>query len=150
MYQSQYANAQTTMSGTIKDGGSGMSLPGATVLVKGTTNGVTSDLDGKYSIELQSENAILQFSFMGYIAIEVSVKGKTLINVSLVQSAESLSEVVVTALGIKRETKSLGYSITEVEGDAISQVKETNAINGLQGKVAGVNITGNATGAGIK
>jgi len=143
----QYANAQTTVSGTIRDGDSGMTLPGATVLVKGTTNGVSSDLDGKYSIELKNENAILQFSFMGYVASEVSVKGKILIDVSLVQSAESLGEVVVTALGIKRETKSLGYSITEVKGDAISQVKETNAINGLQGKIAGVNITGNATGA---
>ncbi|MCG9792266.1 SusC/RagA family TonB-linked outer membrane protein [Flavobacterium algicola] len=143
----QNIKAQATVSGTIKDGVTGMTLPGATILVKGTKIGASTDMDGKYNIQVQSDNAVLQFSFMGYESSEIAVKGKSVINISLNQSAESLTEVVVTALGIKRDAKSLGYSITEVKGDAVSQVKQTNAINGLQGKIAGVNITGNSTGA---
>ncbi|PHS54755.1 MAG: SusC/RagA family TonB-linked outer membrane protein [Lutibacter sp.] len=136
-----------TVSGTITDASDGTPLPGVNVIIKGTTNGVSSDFDGKYSIEMNNDNAILQFSFLGFKTQEITVNGKSRINVALVQSSESLDEVVVTALGIKKETKSLGYSITEVKGDAISLVKETNAINALQGKVAGVNITSNSTGA---
>jgi TonB-linked SusC/RagA family outer membrane protein len=136
-----------TVTGTITDIMDWTSLPGVNVILKGSETGASSDFDGKYSIEVTSANAILQFSYIGYATQEISVNGKTIINVSMMQSAESLNEVVVTALGIKKETKSLGYSITEVKGDAMSLVKETNAINALQGKVAGVNITSNATGA---
>jgi TonB-dependent SusC/RagA subfamily outer membrane receptor len=137
-----------TVNGTITDASDGTLLPGVSVIIKGTETGVSSNFDGKYSIEVKNDNAILQFSYMGYISREISLKGKTVMNVTLMLSEESLDEVVITALGIKKETKSLGYSITEVAGDAMSLVKETNAINALQGKVAGVNITGNATGAG--
>lgn len=136
-----------TVNGKITDALDGTPLPGVNVIIKGTGIGVSSDFDGKFSIDVKKENAVLQFSFMGYATQEVSVKGRNVINISLVQSAESLNEVVVTALGIKKEKKSLGYSMTELKGDEVSLVKETNAINALQGKVAGVNITGNATGA---
>jgi TonB-linked SusC/RagA family outer membrane protein len=137
-----------TVNGKITDALDGSPLPGVSVTIKGTVIGVSSDFDGMYSLEVNNDNVILQFSYMGYISQEISLKGETILNVTLKQSAEFLNEVVITALGIQKKTKSLGYSITEVDGDAMSSVKETNAINALQGKVAGVNITGNATGAG--
>lgn len=143
--QSMYA--QTTVTGTITDALDGSALPGVSVIVKGTSNGVASDFDGNYSIELSDTNVVLHFSFVGYTDKEVSVNGKSAINVTLEQSTESLDEVVVTALGIRKETKALGYSLTELKGDEMAAIPETNAINALQGKVAGVNITQNATGA---
>lgn len=139
--------AQTTVTGTITDALDGAALPGVTVIVKGTSNGVASDFDGNYSIELSDTNVVLQFSFVGYADKDISVNGRSVINVTLEQSTESLDEVVVTALGIKKETKALGYSLTELKGDEMSAIPETNAINALQGKVAGVNITQNSTGA---
>ncbi|MFT6842209.1 MAG: TonB-linked SusC/RagA family outer membrane protein, partial [Psychroserpens sp.] len=137
-----------TVNGKITDALDGTPLPGVSVIVKGTSTGVSSDFDGMYSLDVKKSNAILQFSYMGYVAQEVSVNGRTLINIKLEQGAESLDEIVVTALGIKKSTRSLGYSLTEVKGDEMSANRQTNAINALQGKVAGVNITGNATGAG--
>ncbi len=140
-------HAQSTIiKGTVSDT-DGITLPGVSVIVKGTTIGASTDMDGKYSLKVPNSNAVLNFSFLGYTTKSVSVNGKNVINVTLEESAESLDEIVVTALGIKKSTKSLGYSITEVKGESMSLVKETNAINALQGKVAGVSITGNATGA---
>ncbi|MEN8124824.1 MAG: SusC/RagA family TonB-linked outer membrane protein [Bacteroidota bacterium] len=139
--------AQITVTGTITDAQDGTTLPGVNVIVKGTTVGVSSDFDGNYSIELSDPNVVLAFSFIGYSDQEIAVNELRVINVALVQSSESLDEVVVTALGIKKETKALGYSLTELKGDEMSAIPETNAINSLQGKVAGVNITQNSTGA---
>ena len=144
-FQSFYA--QTTVTGKITDALDGQPLPGVNVIVKGTSHGVSSDFDGNYSIELDDSNVVLVFSFIGYSDKEISVNGRSVIDVKMEQSAESLDEVVVTALGIKKETKALGYSLTELKGDEMSKIPETNAINALQGKVAGVNITQNATGA---
>ena len=140
--------AQKTITGTITDAADGIALPSVTVLEKGTSNGVTSDFEGNYSIEVSGENAVLQFSFLGYTTKEITVGTNSVINVSLVEGTEALDEVVVTALGIKKETKALGYSLTQVGGNAISAIKTPNAINALQGKIAGVNITQNSTGAG--
>ena len=125
----------------------GMPLPGASVSVKGTSNGTQTDFDGNYSIEVNLGN-VLVFSFVGQKTEERTVDASSNINVTLAQDAEALDEVVVTALGIRKETKALGYSLTEVSGDEMSTVKQTNAINSLQGKIAGVNITQNSTGAG--
>ncbi|REE80449.1 TonB-linked SusC/RagA family outer membrane protein [Lutibacter oceani] len=135
-----------TVSGTITDAMDGSSLPGVNIVVKGTSIGASSDFDGNYSIEITNTDAVLQFSYLGYATKEVAVNGKTVINVSLNQSAESLSEVVVTALGITREKKSLGYSVSEVDGSSVSLAKETNVVNSLSGKVAGVVITQSASG----
>ncbi len=141
-------HAQSTIiNGTVSDT-DGITLPGVSVIVKGTTIGASTDMDGKYSLKVPNSNTVLNFSFLGYTTKSVSVNGKNVINVILEESAEALDEIVVTALGVKRAAKSLGYSLTEVKGAEISAIKETNAINALQGKVAGVNITGNATGAG--
>jgi TonB-linked SusC/RagA family outer membrane protein len=133
-----------SISGTVSDE-SGVPLPGATVLVEGTQNGVSTDFDGNYSIDASSGDTLV-FSFVGYTSQSVVVGSSATVNVSL-QPDNALSEVVVTALGVKRNTKAVGYSITQVEGDAISANPSTNAINALQGKVAGVMITGSAMGA---
>ena len=138
----------TTVTGTITDASDGMPLPGVTVLEKGTSNGATTNFDGNYTIQISNGNATLQFSSLGYTSTEVSVNGQSVINLSLDEGSEALDEVVVTALGIKKETKALGYSLTQVDGEAISAIKTPNAINALQGKIAGVNITQNSTGAG--
>ncbi|MEP4948427.1 MAG: SusC/RagA family TonB-linked outer membrane protein, partial [Flavobacteriaceae bacterium] len=135
----------STVSGTVSDN-SGSPLPGVNVVEKGTSNGTSTDFDGNYSLSVSSD-ATLVFSSLGYHTKEITVNGQSTINLSLAEDASQLDEVVVTALGIKKETKALGYSLTEVKGEEIATVKTTNAINSLQGKIAGVNISQNATGA---
>ena len=133
-----------SISGTVSDE-NGVPLPGATVLVEGTSNGVSTDFDGNYSINASSGDTLV-FSFVGYTSQSVVVGSSSTINVSL-QPDNALEEVVVTALGVKRNVKAVGYSITQVDGGEISDNKTTNAINALQGKVAGVMVTGSAMGA---
>lgn len=135
-----------TVNGTITDALDGTLLPGVNVIIKGTATGVSSNFEGEYSIEVASADAILQFSYLGYSTKEIKVNGKSIINVSLNQSAESLEEVVVTALGITREKKSLGYSVSEVDGSSVSLAKESNVVNSLSGKVAGVVVTQSTSG----
>ncbi|NNG09319.1 MAG: SusC/RagA family TonB-linked outer membrane protein [Arenibacter sp.] len=134
------------VTGTVTDD-LGDPLPGVNVVEKGTVNGTSTDFDGNYSINVSSKTGVLVFSSLGFSSKEVAIDGQSVINVGLEEDAELLGEVVVTALGIKKETKALGYSLTEVGGEELSTIKQTNAINALQGKVAGVNITQNATGA---
>ena len=133
-----------SISGTVTDE-NGVPLPGATVLVEGTQNGVSTDFDGNYSINASSGDTLV-FSFVGYSNQSVVVGSSATVNVSL-QPDNALSEVVVTALGVKRNVKAVGYSITQVDGEELSSNKSTNAINSLQGKVAGVVVTGSAMGA---
>lgn len=139
-----FAFAQDTVTGNVKDV-AGQGLPGVNIQVKGTNQGAASDFDGNFEINA-SQGDVLVFSFIGFTSKEVIVDGNS-INVTLNEDAESLDEVVVTALGIKKEAKSLGYSLTEVKGDEMNQVKTSSAINSLQGKVAGVNISTSSTGA---
>ncbi|WP_273275672.1 SusC/RagA family TonB-linked outer membrane protein [Maribacter polysiphoniae] len=141
----QGAIAQT-ISGTVTDN-YGTPVPSVNVIEKGTTNGTSTDFDGNYTINVSSTSGTLVFSSLGFVAKEVAIGGKTSINISLVEDVEQLGEVVVTALGIKKEAKAIGYAATEVGGEELATVKVTNAINSLQGKVAGVNITSNSTGA---
>ena len=133
-----------SISGTVTDD-NGVPLPGATVLVEGTQNGVSTDFDGNYSINASSGDTLV-FSFVGYSNQSVVVGSSATVNVSL-QPDNALSEVVVTALGVKRNVKAVGYSITQVGGEELSDNKTTNAINALQGKVAGVMVTGGSMGA---
>lgn len=139
------AAQNSTVTGTVTDD-SGVPLPGANVVEKGTSNGTSADFDGNYTISVGT-NAVLVFSSLGYTTKEVSVNGQSNVNVTLAEDASQLDEVVVTALGIKKSTKALGYSLTEVGGEEIATIKTPNAINSLQGKIAGVNISQNATGA---
>jgi len=137
-----YAQKQQ-VSGVISDV-NGMFLPGVSVVLKGTTTGVTTDFDGNYSIDVPGSTSILVFSYLGMATQEIVVGNQSTINVSLEESSEALNEVVVTALGISREKKSLGYSVSEVAGEEMTTVTQENALNALNGRVAGVQI--NATG----
>ena len=141
----QFAIAQEQkVEGVITEAETGMPLPGVTVMEKGTSNGTSTDFDGNFSITVDS-GATLVFSMVGYATQEVAVTSGE-INIEMQTDTEALDEVVVTALGIKRSEKALGYALTEVGGDELSDVKQVNAINSLQGKVAGLNVTGSATG----
>ena len=124
----------------------GDTLPGVNVFVKGTKQGTTTNNIGKYSIRIADENAVLVFSFLGYLNQEIVVNKQTRININLVPDNKSLNEVVVTALGIKREEKSLGYAATTVGERAVSDAKTNNWVNSLSGKVAGLNIQGAGAG----
>ena len=132
---SAYAQ-QITGSVTDEDG---IPLPGASVVVEGTSNGVTTNFDGNYSIET-SQGDVLIFRFVGYQSQSIIVESSSAINVQLIPN-NALSEVIVTALGISREKKSLGYSVSEVSGESINDVKDDNIANSLIGKVAGLQIT---------
>ncbi|MBT33152.1 MAG: SusC/RagA family TonB-linked outer membrane protein [Thalassobius sp.] len=120
----------------------GEPLPGVNVLIKGTSQGTISDVDGKYSISASSGEDVIIFSFIGFETQEVAIGSQSKIDVSLVESSQQLSEVLVTALGVKREEKSLGYAVQKIEGDAVGQTSESNIVNSLSGKVAGVQVTG--------
>ena len=133
--------AQTTVTGTISDSTDGMELPSVTVLEKGTSNGTTSDFNGKFTIELSNKNATLQFSYLGYKTKEITLNGESILNITLEQSAEALEEVVITALGISREKKSLGYAVTQVSGENVNTIKDNNLASSLAGKVAGLQIS---------
>ncbi len=134
-----------TVTGVVTDAETNEPLIGVTVLEKGTSNGAATDIDGSYSVTLTNSNAVLVFSFVGFATQEIAYTGQSAIDVAL-QSGEQLEEVVVTALGIKKEVKKLGYSVESVAGDAIAQSSDDNVLNALQGKVAGLQI---AEGDGV-
>lgn len=135
----------TTVKGTIKDA-TGEPVIGATVKVKGSTMGVITDIDGNYTIDCPS-NATLEISYIGSKTQIVKVGGKNTIDVTLQDESQAIDEVVVTALGIKRQARSLGYSTTKVSGDDLQLARDPNIGNALSGKVAGVNVSGNGTGS---
>ena len=118
---------------------------GASVVEKGTSNGVVTDLDGKFSLNVKP-GATLIISFVGYKQQEVKA-GNAPLNIVLEEDSKMLSEVVVTALGIKRERKALGYGVAEVQGEALTKAKETNVINSMAGRVPGLVVTQTAGGA---
>ncbi len=128
---------QKTVSGTVSDE-NGLPLIGTTVLVVGTSSGTTTDFDGKYSIKAKAGD-VLSYSYVGYTTQNKTVGAASTINLSL-QSDNTLDEVVVTALGIKRDKKSLGYATQKVDGSEISTTKSDNVLNQLSGKAAGVSI----------
>ncbi len=121
-------------------------LPGATVLVKGLNRGTITEVDGTYSISAAPDE-VLVFSFVGFENIERTVGNQTIINVVLTEGL-ALSEVVVTALGVERQTKALGYAVQAVDGSRFTEARETNVINSLSGRVAGVQITNGSSGIG--
>jgi TonB-linked SusC/RagA family outer membrane protein len=131
---SSYAQQIT---GSVSDD-SGIPLPGASIVIQGSSSGTTTDFDGNFSIET-SQGSTLVISYVGYETQQIVV-GSSPINVQLI-SDNALDEVVVTALGLSREKKSLGYSVTEVDGDEINTIKDNNIASSLMGKVAGLNIT---------
>ncbi len=136
------------VTGTVTAQEDGQPLPGVNVLVKGTTNGTNTDSNGKYSLTLPDGGGTLVFSFIGYRIQEVPVTNQSVVDIVLAQEALSLSEVVVTALGIEKSKAAIAYSLTEVNGDEFTQARENNIANALSGMVAGVNATGISTGPG--
>jgi TonB-linked SusC/RagA family outer membrane protein len=145
LFLSAGAFAQTITGKVTDENGKGLS--DVSVLVKGTAAGVTTDASGKYKISATS-NAVLLFSSVGYTAIEVSAGGRTVVNAVLSTTAQSLDAVVITALGISKQARGLGYSATNIKPDELTINRTPNVINSLQGKVAGVNITSLGTGPG--
>lgn len=134
---------QLQVSGTVKDN-TGELLPGVSIQIKGTTQGGITDMEGRYSLSVSDDQAVLVFSFVGMETQEVNVNGRSVIDIEMNPATIGVSEVVVTALGISREKKSLGYSVAEVEGENLQRVAQENVLNALSGKVAGVTI--NSTG----
>lgn len=135
--------AQTrTISGQVTDRTSGEGLPGVTVLLKGTSTGISTNSDGKFSLSVPESGGVLVFSSVGMATQERTIGSSAEVNVALMQDNKQLGEVVVTALGIEKDVRSLGYATQEIKADQISQKSEPNVLNALQGKVAGVNITG--------
>ncbi len=135
-----------SVTGTVSDV-NGEPVIGAYVLVQGTSNGTSTDADGKYQISVAS-NGTLEFSLVGMKNAVVPVNGKAVINVTLEEDAMLLEDVVVTAMGIKKERKALGYSVTEMKSEEILKNKQTNVVNSLAGKIAGVNVTQGSGAAG--
>ncbi|AEI49138.1 SusC/RagA family TonB-linked outer membrane protein [Runella slithyformis] len=130
-----------TVTGKITSGEDGTGMPGVNVILKGTQKGTSTNGAGTYSIEVAGNNPVLTFSFVGYAAQEIAVGARSIIDVSLTPSAENLSEVVVTALGIKREEKSLGYSVGKIDSKELNRVAQENVLNAMAGKVAGVTVS---------
>lgn len=137
--------AQTTVSGTITDP-TGRPLIGATVVVNHTSNGTTTDLDGRFSLSGVQAADTLVISSIGYQTQRIAVGSQTLFDIVLGESAEILSEVIVTALGIERDKKALGYAAQNISGDEISSARSTNLINNLAGRLAGVQVVGASNG----
>ncbi len=133
-----------TISGTVKGAEDGMPIPGVSVVEKGTTNGTITDIDGNYSITAP-KGAVVTFSFVGMKAQEIPVGSQTTVNVSLESAAVDVDEVVVTALGIKREEKSLGYGVSKVDSEEIQAAAGSDVLSSMQGKVAGLDL-GSAQG----
>jgi TonB-linked SusC/RagA family outer membrane protein len=139
----QQVTAQTrSISGRVTDRQTGEGLPGVTVLVKGTTNGISTNSDGTYTLSnVPQTGGTLVFSSIGFTSTERPIGADNQIDIALATDSKQLSEVVVTALGIERDKRSLGYATQEVKAEQISQKSEPNVLSALQGKVAGVTIT---------
>ena len=141
--------AQKTITGTVTSAEDGSAIPGVQVVVKGTTIGTTTDLDGNYELTVNEQAETLVFKFVGMVSKEIAIGNKQVINVTMRPEVKDIEGVVVTALGISREKKSLGYSVQDLEGDDLNKATQDDAISSLQGRVSGVQIrsSGNMGGS---
>lgn len=139
--------SRTSITGTVT-AADNEPMPGVTIMVKGTNTGTITNADGKYTIEVESGNSMLVFSFIGYQTVEQAVGNQRVINISMKEDVRTIDEVVVTALGIKKKEKSLTYSTQVVGGDELVRAKDPNMINSLAGKTAGVQINRSSAGLG--
>lgn len=142
-----WAHAQT-ITGTVTNATSGEPVEGATVLVKGTRTGVLTGPDGTYTLKLPEGAETLVFSFVGMKRVEVPIDGRTTINATMLSETLELEEVVVTAFGISRDRKALGYGVERLDGASIAQKSEPDALRSIQGKIAGVNIAASSSTPG--
>jgi TonB-linked SusC/RagA family outer membrane protein len=142
--------AQTAaVTGTVRSAEDGGTLTGVNVVVKGTTVLATTDINGRYTIDVPAGATTLTFSYIGFRTLEVPISGRSVVDVRLAVDTRQLDELVVTAFGVEQERKSLGYAVQEVRAASIVEAQQPNLVNALQGKVAGVQITssGGAPGA---
>ncbi len=137
---------QITVSGTVTDP-DGITLPGVAVLLKGTTQGATTDINGGYQLTVPADGT-LEFSFLGMITREVDIDNRNIIDVMLLPDVATLEEIVVTAVGIERTRRSLGYAVSEVDSEMAIQKGEPDPLRALEGRIPGVNISGSSGAAG--
>ncbi len=145
----QAATAQNRkLTGTVTSSEDGSTLPGVSVVAKGTTIGTITDLDGKYTLEVPADTKALVFTFVGMKTVEVVLGADNVVNITLEPDVKQVEEVVVTALGITRQKKALGYAVQEVKGDELNKAREANIVNSLNGRVSGVNVTSSSGAVG--
>lgn len=123
-------------------------VAGASVVIKGTTNGTMTDMDGHFTLEGVKKGDIIQISFIGFATQDIPYTGQTTLNVKMQEDTQKLDEVVVTALGMKRDKKALGYAMQELKGDELLSSREPNLANSLSGKVSGLQIVRSSNGVG--
>lgn len=140
----QAALAQMEVKGTITDAKDGTPIPGVSIVVKGTLTGTVTDVDGKYAMTVPAGYNELIYSFVGMLTQEAKIDNKGTIDIKMQEDVVGLEEVVVTALGIPREKRTLGYAVQDVKGDELSDAGQTNFINAMSGRVAGVQISSSA------
>ncbi|MEP5547151.1 SusC/RagA family TonB-linked outer membrane protein [Maribacter dokdonensis] len=140
-------NAQETISGTVKDT-DGNTIPYVNIVLSGTLNGTTTNENGIYTIDVPNLSGALEFSVLGYETKIITINNRRTIDIVLGDSSEILDEVVLTALGLKRETKELGYVVQSLDAKGVTEVKSVNFLDNLSGKLAGVTINQGATGVG--
>jgi TonB-linked SusC/RagA family outer membrane protein len=145
LQQELYAQSRVVTGTVIDDTAS--PIPGANVLVKGTTKGTVTDLDGKFTIELAANETTLVVSYVGFDKVEMNVQNQSNVQIRLRESIQ-LNEVVITAAGIERNTNTLGYSVSTLQSDKLSQINEPDPVRALTGKIAGVSIQGSGGVAG--
>lgn len=139
---------ENVVSGKVKDAQTGEVIPGAKIEVFGTENRTLSNLNGEYRLTLLSANPVLVASYFGYDTLKLAVDGRSTVDFELKSKAQEIGEVVVTALGLKRQTRDLGYAVQELDAKEISEVKSANFLDAFAGKLAGVTITQGASGVG--
>ena len=133
------------VTGTIKDE-RGEPVTGATIEIKGTKTKTITDIDGRFSVNVPAHATSLVVSYLGYMPQEIALQGRSNVNVELQPESSELNEVVVTALGIKREKKALGYAVSELKGSELTVARENNVMNSLSGKVAGLQVSASGNG----
>lgn len=148
LLSTQLTLAQSTISGSVKSQGNGEALPGVTVVVKGTTVGTTTDGDGRFSITTSRANPVLSFSFIGFEPQEIAIENQSTLDVLLAPSTTQLSEIVVTALGIAKQERTLGYVTQKIDNANLTTARETNLVSQLAGKIAGVTVVNSPSGIG--
>ncbi len=141
------AAAQTfEITGTITSETDGSPLPGASVVEMGTQTGTSADPQGRYTLNVSGPNATVVVTFIGFLSQQIDVNGRNTINIALEEDVEQMEEVVVTAFGIERQQRALGYSVSRISGESLRESRETNVANALSGKIAGVAVSKPATG----
>ncbi len=132
---------EKTVSGAVRSSAEQEALPGVTVLIEGTLTGTVTDIDGKYSLSGLTKESVLVFSFIGYQTENITVGNQTTINVDLTETASQLEEFVVTALGVTRQKREIGYSTEKIDSDVLTESRAPNVLNAIAGRAAGVQIS---------